>query len=330
MTDLVIRALAESDARLFHALPGPALVGRGRFGHTYATVGQGGEYRPEWTWVALREERVVARAAWWGGPDDTAPVALDWFDFADGEAGAAAELLRTAPLRAEYSLLAPPGWRDRPEERAAARARVDAAVAGGLNPLVERYRYDWTPALGLPGRPGRLEFRPEPDDAVIADVLRHVHQGTLDAHDRRTIAESGVEAALDENLRLLPLVPLPARLVAAGLHAGRRGRRHPGARAQSGRAVRRLHRGRRRSSAATATRTTCSWSAPTTWSNGARRGSPPRPTRPTPRWPRTSPRRAIPSPRSASTSSDASSRPVPSCCASRALRVPQHGPGPAT
>lgn len=209
MTGLVIRALTESDAHLFHSLPDPALVGRGRFGHTYATVGRGGEYRPEWTWVALRGERVVARAAWWGGPDDTAPVALDWFDFAEGEDGAAAELLRTAPPRTEYALLAPPGWRDRPDESAAVRARVDAAVASGLTPLVERYRYEWTPAAGLPERPGRLEFRPEPDDAVIADVLRRVHQGTLDAHDRRTIAESGIEAAVRENLRLFHWFPSP-------------------------------------------------------------------------------------------------------------------------
>lgn len=209
MTDLVIRALTESDAHLFHTLHDSALVGRGRFGHTYATVGQGGDYRPEWTWVALRAGRVVARAAWWGGTDDTAPKALDWFDFAEGEADAAAELLRIAPVRAEYSLLAPPGWRDRPDERAAAQARIDAAVAGGLTPLVERYRYEWTPSCGLPERPGRLEFRPEPDDAVIAGVLRRVHQGTLDAHDRKAMAEGGVEAAVRENLEFLRWYPSP-------------------------------------------------------------------------------------------------------------------------
>ena len=209
MTDLVIRALTEGDADLFHTLRVPPLVGRGRFGHTYATVGRGGEYRPEWTWVALREGRVVARAAWWAGPDDPAPKALDWFDFAEGEADAAAELLRTAPLRAEYSLLAPPGWRDRPEERAAVRARVDAAVAGGFEPLVERYRYEWTPECGLPERPGRLEFRPEPDDAVIEEVLRRVMPGTLDAHDRRALAQGGVEAAVRELMDFLSWCPSP-------------------------------------------------------------------------------------------------------------------------
>ncbi|AJZ83126.1 N-acetyltransferase [Streptomyces antimycoticus] len=209
MTDLVIRPLTEDDAHLFHTLRVPALVGRGCLGHTYATVGQGGEYRPEWTWVALREERVVARAAWWAGPEDTAPIALDWFDFADGEADAAAELLRTAPLRTEYSLLTPPGWRDQPELRAAAQARIDAAVAGGLVPLVERYRYEWTPECGLPERPGRLEFRPEPDDAAIEDALRRIMPDTLDAHDRRAIARGGVDAAVRELMDILAWLPSP-------------------------------------------------------------------------------------------------------------------------
>ncbi|MBH5337519.1 GNAT family N-acetyltransferase [Streptomyces pactum] len=209
MTGLVIRALGEHDAHLFHALPDPGLVGRARFGHTYATLAQGGEYRPEWTWVALRGERVVARAAWWGGPDDTAPKALDWFDFADGEADAGARLLRAAPLHAEYNLLAPPGWRADPELRAAVRSRADAAVAGGLTPLVERYRYEWTPADGLPPRPGRLVFRPEPDDTTVAAVLRRVLVGTLDAHDRRVMATGGPDAAVEENMELLHWLPSP-------------------------------------------------------------------------------------------------------------------------
>ncbi|OMI40954.1 GNAT family N-acetyltransferase [Streptomyces sparsogenes] len=209
MTELVIRALTESDAHLFHTLHDPALVGRGRFGHTYRTYAEGGDFRPDWTWVALRDGRVVARAAWWGAPDDAKPIALDWFDFADGEADAAAELLRTAPLRAEYSLLVAPGWRERPAERAAARARIDAAIAGGMEPLVERYRYEWTPECGLPERPGRLEFRPEPDDAVIADVLRRIMPGTLDAHDRRAIDQGGVEAGVRELMDFLSWCPSP-------------------------------------------------------------------------------------------------------------------------
>ncbi|MFI0909028.1 GNAT family N-acetyltransferase [Streptomyces abikoensis] len=212
MTSLVIRALTEHDTALFTSLDttlAPALVGRAAFGHSYAPVHLGGEYRPDWTWVALRDGRVVARAAWWGGPDDEAPKALDWFDFADGESEAAAQLLRTAPLSAEYALLAPPGWRDRPRVRAAVEARRAAAEAAGMRFLVERYRYEWTPARPLPERTGRLVYRPEPDDAAFRDVVRRTMHGTLDAHDRRNIAESGLDAAADEMMDLLHWLPSP-------------------------------------------------------------------------------------------------------------------------
>ncbi|MBN6052492.1 GNAT family N-acetyltransferase, partial [Nonomuraea sp. RK-328] len=207
MTDLVIRPLVAGEEDLFDSLPDPGLVGFAAFGDTYTAMAAAGEYRPEWSWVALREGRVVARAAWWAGPDDDKPMALDWFDFTDADA--AVKLLRTAPLRAEYSIKLPRGWRETPEVREQVQARIDAAVAAGMSPLVERYRYQWTPDCGLPERPGRLRFRPEPDDEVILDVFRRIHQGSLDAHARRTIAESGLDAAAREELDLLRWLPSP-------------------------------------------------------------------------------------------------------------------------
>ncbi|WP_367130691.1 MULTISPECIES: GNAT family N-acetyltransferase [Streptomyces] len=213
MTDLVIRALTAHDTGLFASFdavsPGPALVGKGAFGHAYVPVHQGGEYRPDWTWVALRGGKVVARAAWWGGPGDEEPVALDWFDFADGEAEAAAQVLRTAPLRSEYCLIAPPGWGDLPDVRAAVEARVAAAEAAGMRVLVERFRYEWTTGCPLPERTGRLVYRPEPDDAVIRDVLGRTMHGTLDAHDSTNVAELGLEAAVDDSMEFLKWLPSP-------------------------------------------------------------------------------------------------------------------------
>lgn len=205
MTDLVVRPLSAGEEHLFDSLPDPGLVGFAAFGATYATVTGG--YRPEWTWIALRDGVVVARAAWWAGPDDERPLALDWFDFTDAEAGT--HLLRTAPLRAEYSLRLPPHWRNSPAVRAAATARIDAAVAAGLTPLVERYRYRWTPERGLPERPGRLVFRPEPDDEAVFEVFRRINDGTLDAHTRRTIASSGLDASAREALDGLLWMPSP-------------------------------------------------------------------------------------------------------------------------
>lgn len=206
-SELVVRALAEGEAHLFHSLPDPGLVGRGLMGHTYAMTADGGEYRPEWTWVALRDGVVVARAAWWARPEDEEPIALDWFDFTDADA--AVRLLRTAPLLAEYSLLLPPGWREKREVREAAQSRIDAAVVAGMKILVERYRYTWTPRCGLPERPGRLEFRPEPDDEVILDVLRRIGRGSLDAHTRHEVATRGEEAAARVELDLLRWMPSP-------------------------------------------------------------------------------------------------------------------------
>ncbi|WP_095756711.1 GNAT family N-acetyltransferase [Streptomyces xinghaiensis] len=211
MTELVFRALTESDAHLFTSLshPDTGLVGRASLGHVYRPVHEGGEYRPDWTRVALRGGRVVARAAWWGAPGDPEPVLLNWFDFAEGEDEAAAGLLRTSPLRTEYELMLPTGWRELPPVRAAAERRLGAARAAGLRPLVERFRYTWTPGRGLPERPGRLRFRAEPDDAVFLDALRRIAEGSLDAHTRNTAARHGAEAAAREELDFLHWCPSP-------------------------------------------------------------------------------------------------------------------------
>jgi GNAT superfamily N-acetyltransferase len=213
MTELVIRALVEDEARkLFESLPDPGarLVGRALLEaphNVYETRAAGGEYRPDWTWVALRGGEVVARAAFWAGPDDAAPLALDWFDFTDR--AAAVELLRRVPLRADYELTLPPRWREDAAVRAAGEARIAAAAEAGYRPLVERYYYDWTPACGLPDRPGRLVFRPEPDDEAILDVLRRVHSSTLDAHARRAVERGGVELAAQEELDFFRWCPSP-------------------------------------------------------------------------------------------------------------------------
>lgn len=78
-----------------------------------------------------------------------------------------------------------------------------------MTPLVERFQYRWTSDLPLPARPGRLEFRPEPDDDVILDVLRRVHSATLDAHARRTTEESGLDRAARDELDFFHWCPSP-------------------------------------------------------------------------------------------------------------------------
>ncbi|MEV6396126.1 GNAT family N-acetyltransferase [Streptomyces sp. NPDC051907] len=200
MTELVIRALTESDAHLFDTLPDPLGLGRAL---------ADAAHRPDWKRVALRDGKVVARAAWWGGPDDESPINVNWFDIAEGEEEAGAELLRTSPFQVEYVLILPADWRADPLALAAGEARIRAASAAGMSVLVERYQYRWTPECGLPERPGRLEFRPEPDDAVVLDVLRRVHSATLDAHALRAIAEGGLDQAAQEELDFFHWCPSP-------------------------------------------------------------------------------------------------------------------------
>lgn len=200
MTDPVIRALTESDAHLFDALPDP-LGARESHRRT--------RFRTEWKRVALRDGEVVARGAWWGGPDDKEPLTVNWFDVAEGEEEAGAQLLRSAPWQVELEVNLPGDWRDRPALRAAAEARFAAARAAGYELLVERFLYRWTPDHGLPGRPGRLRFGAEPDDAVFFDVLRRIHSATLDAHALKAAAEGGLDRAAQEELDIFHWFPSP-------------------------------------------------------------------------------------------------------------------------
>ncbi|GGL63213.1 N-acetyltransferase [Streptomyces fumigatiscleroticus] len=200
MTGTVVRALGESDAHLFDTLPDPLAAGAA---HRLT------RHRPDWKRVALRDGTVVARGAWWGGPDDTEPLVVNWFDVAEGEEEAGAELLRSAPWQVELELNLPGGWRDDPRLRSAAGARFTAARAAGYELLVERHLYRWTPECGLPERPGRLLFRAEADDAVFFDALRRIHSVTLDAHALKAIEEGGPDRAAQEELDFFRWCPSP-------------------------------------------------------------------------------------------------------------------------
>ncbi|WP_055701154.1 MULTISPECIES: GNAT family N-acetyltransferase [Streptomyces] len=200
MTDVVIRALSASDAHLFDALPDP-LGAREAHRRT--------QFRPEWKRVALRDGEVVARGAWWGGPDDAEPININWFDVAEGEEEAGAELLRSAPWQVELEINLPGGWREKTDLRAGAESRFAAARAAGYELLVERFLYRWTPERGLPERPGRLRFSAEPDDTVFFDALRRIHSVTLDAHALRAIEEGGLDQAAQEELAFFHWCPSP-------------------------------------------------------------------------------------------------------------------------
>lgn len=217
MPELVIRPLQPGETGLFLSYPFARTAGMWETARDYEVLLASGEYRPENTWIALRDGIVVARACFWAGRDDRFPVSLDWLE---AEPGPQQVTLSTALLRAahqtirnadgkrpDYHLFMPPGWRDDPTLRAAGEARLEAARNAGLVPFVERYTYRWSGAQdGLPPRSGRVTFRPA-DDAEVLDVLRRLLVGTLDAHDGHAVATHGIDRAAEtqfEDLRWFP------------------------------------------------------------------------------------------------------------------------------
>jgi RimJ/RimL family protein N-acetyltransferase len=172
-------------------------------------------YRPEWTWIAEEDDRVVARALWWGRSDSTHPIALDclYVDPAvsgaasgdvldEGRAAVAAKLL-LAGLQAfaeqavnqpvQYAVKLAGGWRDDPAAAAALAWRRTAALAAGLTDEVERLQFQWTPEAGLPETGGRLTFERAGDEEFV-ELFRRIAEGSLDAETRSNVAAMGAEA----------------------------------------------------------------------------------------------------------------------------------------
>jgi ribosomal protein S18 acetylase RimI-like enzyme len=219
-SDVTIRPLADGELDLFDtlALDGPTF---GPPGRDFLATAADRHYRPEWTWVARRGDRVVARAAWWGGPDDAHPVALDWFDLGpdDDRIAVGAELLRRAhdsgAVRsadgslAPFHLFLPPDAHDRPEIEAAVDERIAAASQAGLRPFVERLRFEWQRSAGVPAPSGRLRFGPAPDDDALLALLERINVGTLDAHARRDLDDHGPTAAARTQLEDMGWLPAP-------------------------------------------------------------------------------------------------------------------------
>jgi ribosomal protein S18 acetylase RimI-like enzyme len=175
-------------------------------------------YRPEWSWVALRDGQVVARVAF-SGPPEAEPLVMGSLEIGTRpdrvETGVA--LVRTAYAamtgggtgeggRPEYRQFLPVDWHEHAGMRAAVADRRTVARLAGLRFLVERVELRWPAESGaaLPPRPGRLTFRPVGDDAEVLAVVRGTLEGTLDAHARRDVARDGVDTAARVIVEELP------------------------------------------------------------------------------------------------------------------------------
>lgn len=190
---LVIRPIRDDEAQLFTSMPGSSGRWHPDFRRDYHELAAQGQYRPQWTWVALRADTVVARGAWWGFPDNDAPFTLDWLDFDRPQDGTA--LLRAAnqALRtpdggiAEYHLFLPLDWRDRAPVLELTQRRLAAARGAGMDVLVERWSYLFTAGTQAPPPPpGRLRFRAatDADTELLVDLLARVAVGSLDVATR--------------------------------------------------------------------------------------------------------------------------------------------------
>ena len=154
-----------------------------------------GRRRPEWMWMALRGDRLVARAAWWTRQRHDTAYILDIFDLdpeTTDRVDAGVRLLRTAMAEVlapgtrppEYSRFLPPGWRDDPAVRRPAEDRMSVLELLGARPLVERLRLEWRHGTPVPEPRGRLVFRPLGDAEELLLAMTEVLDGTLDAHSR--------------------------------------------------------------------------------------------------------------------------------------------------
>lgn len=167
-----------------------------------------GHRRPEWMWMALLEDRLLARAAWWSRPGGDTPFHLDILDVDDGLPAAdrleiGVRLLRTAMSAVlpngspppEYSRHIPPDWRDRAAARSVVEDRMRILEHTGARLFVERLRLEWRPETPIPEPSGRLAFRPPHDDAELLALMTQVLDGTLDAHSRHDLTRMSADAA---------------------------------------------------------------------------------------------------------------------------------------
>ncbi|RAO30733.1 hypothetical protein ONO23_04228 [Micromonospora noduli] len=164
--------------------------------------------RPEWMWVAVRGDRLLARVAWWGRSGDDTPLLLDILDVDDTAEDltevaqalyetAAKQVLVPGAVPPEYGRFIPADWREDPDAYRAVRLRMGVLENTGAHLTVERLRLEWNPTAGVPTPDRRLAFRPVGDTDELIALMTRTLDGTLDAHSRGDLAQmSPHEAAV--------------------------------------------------------------------------------------------------------------------------------------
>ena len=183
--DLTLRPITGPDELdLFNSLP---YVLNDEVGSDMAA----GRRRPEWLWLALRGDRVVARAGWWSRAGDRHPLLMDIFDI-DGDIDDGVRLLKTAlavvvpagTTPPQYLRFLPADWREHQHTRQAVDDRMGVLQRAGAKLFVERLRLEWRPGTPVAELSGRLAFRPVRNPGELIELMTLVLDGTLDAHSR--------------------------------------------------------------------------------------------------------------------------------------------------
>jgi len=197
--DLTLRPIAgPEELALFNKLP---YVLNDEIGDDLAA----GRRQAEWLWLALRGDRVVARAGWWSRPGDQHPLLMDIFDI-DGDTDDGVRLLRTAlpevvPAGAtppEYNRFLLPDWHDHQPTRQAVEDRMRILERCGAKLFVERLRLEWRAGTPVPELSERLTFRPVRNPGELIELMTLVLDGTLDAHSRDDLTRMSPGEAAQE------------------------------------------------------------------------------------------------------------------------------------
>ncbi|GAA1752339.1 GNAT family N-acetyltransferase [Agromyces humatus] len=168
--------------------------------HEVADDLAGRRRRPEWTWLAVRDRRLLGRLALWSPADAAEPAQLDIFDFDDALAddeqravgtallrAAQAEVLDTLATAPEVARYLPADWREQDVSRHGTELRIALLEEAGARFVVERLRLEWTPASGISAADPRLSFRDFASDEEVLALTTRVLDGTLDAHSREDL-----------------------------------------------------------------------------------------------------------------------------------------------
>jgi RimJ/RimL family protein N-acetyltransferase len=153
--------------------------------------------RPEWTWIAVRDGRLVARAGWGGPAEDHVPAVLDFLDLADvgdrvevGPRLLESGLAEVVPIETPppYTRFVVPDWREQPATRAEVEDLMRVVSGAGGRLQAERFRFEWAPGTTIQPASGRLEFRSVADADELIELMTLALDETLDAHSLEDLA----------------------------------------------------------------------------------------------------------------------------------------------